>query len=279
MKKYYVNAFAKTIDGGNPAGVVLNADNLTEKEMLEIASDIGFSETAFVSSSEKADFRVRFFTPSDEVDLCGHATIATFSLLKSLNIVKAGTYTQETKAGVLSVQVTEDDLVLMEQLKPKKYDTVNKEEIALSLGIKSEDIISPVQVFSTGLKDIIVHVKSLDILNNMVPNFKLISDISENFESTGYHVFTLETLYGNTAHCRNFAPLYAIDEESATGTASGAMAGYLISNKLVNISEGINHFTFEQGYTMKRPSEIKAQIEIKDNEVTRVIVGGKSIIV
>lgn len=279
MKKYYVNAFAKTIDGGNPAGVVLNADNLTEKEMLEIASDIGFSETAFVSSSDKADFRVRFFTPSDEVDLCGHATIATFSLLKSLNIVKAGTYTQETKAGVLSVQVTEDDLVLMEQLKPKKYDTLNKEEIALSLGIKSEDIISPVQVFSTGLKDIIVHVKSLDILNNMVPNFKLISDISENFESTGYHVFTLETLYGNTAHCRNFAPLYAIDEESATGTASGAMAGYLISNKLVNISEGINHFTFEQGYTMKRPSEIKAQIEIKDNEVTRVIVGGKSIIV
>ena len=81
IKVYTLNAFTDDVSGGNPAGVVLDADNLTEKQMQGIAKKVGFSETAFVMSSDSADFRVRFFTPSDEVDLCGHATIATFKLL------------------------------------------------------------------------------------------------------------------------------------------------------------------------------------------------------
>lgn len=278
MKRYYVNAFAKTATGGNPAGVVLNADLLDEREMLDIASEIGFSETAFVSKSDIADFKVRFFTPSDEVDLCGHATIATFSLLKSLNLIESGDYTQETKAGVLKVHITPEDEIMMEQLKPSSYDIIAKSIIAKSLGIDEKKIISPVQVFSTGLKDIIVHLDSLDTINNLTPDFMSITEISRKYESTGYHVFTLETLHDNTAHCRNFAPLYAIDEESATGTASGAVSGYLVANDLVDVHDGLNKFTFEQGYSMKRPSEIKVQLTIANNDIVKVVVGGKSII-
>ena len=69
IKVYTLNAFTDDVSGGNPAGVVLDADNLTEKQMQGIAKKVGFSETAFVMSSDSADFRVRFFTPSDEVDL------------------------------------------------------------------------------------------------------------------------------------------------------------------------------------------------------------------
>lgn len=278
MEKYYVNAFAKTVDGGNPAGVVTSSDLLSEKEMLDIAKEIGFSETAFVSESNVADFKVRFFTPSDEVDLCGHATIATFSLLKSLNIVKNATYTQETKAGILNVHITDNNEIMMEQLKPSKYEVIDKSEIAKSLGISVNQIITLPQIYSTGLKDIIVHLDSLDTINNLELDFDLISEISKKYDSTGYHVFTLETLNGNTAHCRNFAPLYAIDEESATGTASGALSGYLIDNNLIDFKQGKNKLIFEQGYTMGKPSEIIVELNIDNNRINEVLVGGKSVI-
>lgn len=78
IKVYKLNSFAKAKEGGNAAGVVLNADSLSEKEMAKIAAVLGFSETAFVLQSNVADFKLRFFTPNEEVDLCGHATIASF---------------------------------------------------------------------------------------------------------------------------------------------------------------------------------------------------------
>ncbi|WP_434289976.1 PhzF family phenazine biosynthesis protein, partial [Clostridium botulinum] len=83
VKAYTLNSFAKCIEGGNPAGVVINADDLSEDNMKKVAGIIGFSETAFVMNSDLADFKVRFFTPNEEVDICGHATIATFSTLLS----------------------------------------------------------------------------------------------------------------------------------------------------------------------------------------------------
>ncbi|GIP36612.1 PhzF family phenazine biosynthesis protein [Paenibacillus sp. J2TS4] len=79
LKVYTVNSFAKTLEGGNPAGVVIDADSLSDESMKSIAGAIGFSETAFVMKSESAHFKVRFFTPEEGVDLCGHATIATLA--------------------------------------------------------------------------------------------------------------------------------------------------------------------------------------------------------
>lgn len=99
IKVYTLNAFAKTENGGNPAGVVLSADTLSPADMQKISAKAGFSETAFVKKSEIADFKVDFFTPNNQVDLCGHATIATFYMLANKDLIKAGTYTQETKAG------------------------------------------------------------------------------------------------------------------------------------------------------------------------------------
>lgn len=274
MNIYKVNAFSFNEKGGNPAGVVIEGNNLSENEMLKIAKEVGFSETAFISKSNVADYKVRFFTPTDEVDLCGHATIATFSLLNSKKLLKKNTLTQETKAGILEINIV-DNTIFMEQLNPIKYETIDSKIIAKSLGINEKDIISPVSVFSTGLKDIIVHVKSLEVINNLKPNFNLITNISREFKSTGYHIFTLETVNNSTAHCRNFAPLYGINEESATGTASGALSGYLISNKLVEFRNGENNFVFEQGYTMNTPSEIKVILSIENNSITKVVVGGK----
>jgi len=274
MQVYTLNAFSNAPQGGNPAGVVLVADNLSDLEMQQIATDVGLSETAFVSKSNRASFRVRFFTPVMEVDLCGHATIATFYLMRYLNIIKKGSYTQETNAGILRIEV-DNQIVTMEQLAPTFYETIDKKTIARSLNIPLEDIMKdlPIQVVSTGLKDIIIPVKSLNTIKRIKPDYSEITAISERYDTVGYHIFTLEVESGSFAHCRNLAPRYGINEEAATGSASGALACYLNRYEIVDVPSKI---AFEQGYTMGSPSEIIVELTRKSDGNLQVMVGGRA---
>ncbi len=274
---YTLNSFAKTKEGGNPAGVVMNADSLSEEEMRKIAAVLGFSETAFVSQSNAADFKVRFFTPNEEVDLCGHATIATFYAMSSLNLLKQGKYEQETKAGILGIEIHKDNFVMMDQAIPVFSEVIDKDEIADSLNISTSKIAADllVQVVSTGLRDIMIPVRSIEILDAIRPDMKKVKEISQKYNAVGYHAFSLKSLHGANAYCRNFAPLYGIPEESATGTSSGALASYLYHYGKIN-QEQASHIIFEQGYSMKKPSEIQVSLAIKDNEISEVKVGGRA---
>lgn len=275
---YKINAFAKTLNGGNEAGIVFNAGHLSEADMQKIAAAFGFSETAFVMKSAYADFKVRFFTPVQEVDLCGHATVGTYCAMAELGRINAGIYKQETKAGILNIEIKNDLTVMMEQLIPDYGEIIGKKEIADSLNISVDEISKdlPVQIISTGLRDIIVAVDKIGILDAIKPDFKKIENISRKYQAVGYHVFSLE-IYGDAnAHCRNFAPLCGIDEESATGTSSGALACYLYKYGKINAKQAGN-IILEQGYSMDKPSEIIAALKIKDNKIIGVKVGGKSL--
>ncbi|SNS88637.1 phenazine biosynthesis protein PhzF family [Anaerovirgula multivorans] len=278
VKAYTINSFAKTTEGGNAAGVVPNADFLSDVEMQKIAAILGFSETAFVMKSNLADFSVRFFTPNEEVDLCGHATIGTFYTLATLGYIKPGSYLQETKAGFLGVEIKEDLSVMMCQPLPSFFKTVEKNEIADSLNIEIASIHEdlPVQIVSTGLRDIIVPIKSVDILNSIKPDFEKINEISRKYNAVGYHVFTLESINSSTACCRNFAPLFAIPEESATGTSNGALGCYLYKYGKLDFNQA-SHIIIEQGYSMKKPSEILVSLTVEGKEITGVKVGGKAL--
>ncbi len=278
LKVYTLNSFAKCLEGGNPAGVVLNADALSEDDMKKVAGIIGYSETAFVMKSDIADFKVRFFTPKDEVDICGHATIATFSTLLSQGCIKPGKYLQETKTGVLSVEIKEDLSIMMNQNTPSYYQTIGKQEIADSLNITTAEMIDelPIQIVSTGLRDIIIPIKNIDMMNAIEPNFEMVSKISSKYNAIGYHIFTLESLNSSNAYCRNLAPLYGINEESATGTSNGALACYLFKYGKIK-PDYATHIVFEQGYSMGKPSEILAELITKENEVIEVKVGGKAL--
>lgn len=274
---YKVNSFAKINNGGNPAGVVLNANSLSEMEMRRIAGMLGFSETAFVMKSKVADYKLRFFTPNAEVDLCGHATIGAFYAMVSLGVIKSGTYRQETNAGILGIEVYEDHSIMMEQTPPLFTEVVKKEELVDSLNIKVEDMLEdlPAQVVSTGLRDIIIPVKSIDILNAIRPNFEKIKEISRRYNVVGYHVFTLESLRGATAHCRNFAPLYDIPEEAATGTSNGALGCYLYRYGKIDKGQA-SKMVMEQGFAMGRLSEISVLLATENEEILGVKVGGSA---
>nr|WP_288826996.1 PhzF family phenazine biosynthesis protein [uncultured Clostridium sp.] len=277
VKVYKLNSFAKTKEGGNAAGVVIDADTLTEKEMGKIAAILGFSETAFILQSDAADFRVRFFTPKEEVDLCGHATIAAFYTMAYLGLLKPGKYKQETKAGILGIEINEDNSVMMNQSVPVFSEIIDKNELADSLNINESQMPGdlPAQIVSTGLRDIMIPVKNIEILNAMKPDMEKIKMISQKYNTVGYHVFTLESLYGGKANCRNFAPLYDIPEESATGTSNGALGCYLYHYGKINSGQESN-IVFEQGYSMKKPSEILVSLSVKEKEIQEVRVGGNA---
>ena len=272
MKYFIVDAFTTQPFGGNPAGVVLLDDVFpSEKFMQQVAAEFRYSETAFVLRNSETEFTVRYFTPAAEVDLCGHATIATFGTLYKLGVIADGTMCiNHTLAGDLQVRVGEK--VMMQMAEPQVIDTaVDVELLHRIMGVKSLHSILPVQVVSTGLPDIIMPVEGIDELNALSPDMDALAQLSDQLNVTGVHAFALSE-DGYTAHVRNFGPLYGVPEESATGTANAALTHYLHHNGLMQAPAECR---FMQGEAMQRPSVVATTL-LKDGTIW---VGGDSAIV
>ena len=271
MKYYIVDAFTDKPFGGNPAGVVvLDSDNFPKEElMLNVAAELRFSETAFVKRHSAQEFTLRYFTTKAEVDLCGHATIASFSLLHQKGLV-SGQCLCHTKAGDLHIGVGEK--VMMQMAKPRVVAAIaDTEEIYQSLGVKDYRPAMPVQIVSTGLPDIMIPLPDVVTLQSLQPDMEAISAITKKYEAVSFHVFA----FGNdeyTAHVRDFAPLYDIPEESATGTANASLTYYL--QQCGCLGEEVD-CAFIQGEAMGRPSVVATRIEADGN----IFVGGTAVVV
>jgi PhzF family phenazine biosynthesis protein len=259
---YIIHAFCRDNAGGNPAGVVLGADSLSSGQMQEIASHAAFPETAFISTSSSGDISLRYFTPEKEVDLCGHATVASFHLLVKEGRVSPGEHTFKCNAGHLNVRTCETGEIFLGQPLPKMLEILPAEEIAASLGISKDDFAEglPVQIVSAGLPDVMVPIRSLEVLNSIQPDFGQVAEISRKYNAIGYHLFAFKREGGPAAVCRNLAPAAGIAEESATGTANGALCSYLYYHRKIMAG---SHF-FHQGDSMGLPSIIKANLSAAD---------------
>lgn len=292
-KFYQVNSFTTIPEGGNPAGIVLDGEDLNTDQMQQIACGLGFSETAFVAhGNEFADYEVRFFTPTKEVDLCGHATIATFYVLAKTKSIEGPfegkiILKQDTLAGILPIELTYSggDIVnvLMTQSKPKFgkkiYDISTLSEImgidASETGLPDIEIYP--QLVSTGLFDIMMPVKNRKILDKIDPDIERLIDYSNTLGVTGVHAFTLEREENLVVYCRNFAPAFGITEESATGTANGALGAFLIKNNVLKFRSGMEIISI-QGIKMNRPSSILIRLEGTEDDFI-IKVGGSAIII
>jgi PhzF family phenazine biosynthesis protein len=278
-----VNAFTKEKNGGNPAGVLINSPNLTDEQMANISKQLNVSETAFLFPSDKADYKSRFFSPTVEVDLCGHGTIAAFftiALRNELLSTRQQALTQETNVGVLPIDIEFSDTsnkltkVMMHQgesvLKSVDFDF---SEIADSLNISADDIDTslPKQLASTGIFTLPICVKSFEVLKNIQPDYDKVEQLCKKIDTGSFFVFTFETLEPeSTYHARCFCPLYGVNEDPVTGTANGAVSSYLFKNKIIND----NNIICEQGDIMGRPGRV--YVELQENLVK---VGGKAYIV
>lgn len=270
---FLVDAFTDEPTDGNPAGVLPDGDSLDADQMGAIANELGASETAFVRESEVADRQLRYFTPETEVDLCGHATIASHALLYARGVINDGKHTVETEAGVLDISIGEDGLVWMTQNDPTVTELdVDVERVADALGVGAESISAvglPIARTSTGLPFLAVPVEYFSDLSGMEPDMQAIGLLSEEYDATGIYAFTFDTLEGeSTLHGRMFAPGAGVEEDPVTGTASGAIGAYL--DRLGALDETAA-MTFEQGHFLGRPGTVSVSIGAD------VKVGGRAV--
>jgi phenazine biosynthesis protein PhzF family len=271
MNYFIVDAFTDKPFGGNPAGVVLlNSDSFPKEElMLKIAAELRYSETAFVRRDGEKEFTIRYFTPKAEVELCGHATIASFFLLHKKGLA-SGQCLCHTKAGDLTIEA--GDKVLMQMAKPRIVATVeDTEEIYRALGTNSPTSQLPVQIVSAGLPDLMIPLPDVATLQSLQPDMEAIAAITKKYDAVSFHVFAFGN-DGYTAHVRDFAPLYDIPEESATGTANASLTYYLQQNGRLGTEA---ECAFIQGEAMGRPSVIATRILPDGN----IFVGGTAAIV
>lgn len=232
MKVWIINSFVYEGNGGNPAGVVLDlSQTLSEIDMQAIAKKVGLSETAFISKgTEGADFNLRFFTPTDEVPLCGHATIASFWHLSKLGMLTSNTCVQNTKAGLLSILVSKEDgdeiTITMAQTSPiiVKQGLTFNDAFKASFPNATLDPNLSIDIWSTGIEDILLPIASREALNQLIFSPENLARLSRDLQVVGVHAFAYDE---GQVYARNFAPLYGIDEESATGTSNGALTAYL----------------------------------------------------
>ncbi len=271
MRYYIVDAFTDRPFGGNPAGVVLldDAGFPSEKLMLQIAAELRYSETAFVKKHSDKEFTIRYFTPKAEVDLCGHATIASFHLLHHEGLV-ARQCLCHTLAGDLRIEAGEK--VMMQMAAPRIVATIEEsEEIYKALGIKGYRPNLPLQIVYSGLPDIMIQIPDVETLQALNPDMESIAAITKKYDAVSFHVFAFAN-DGYTAHVRDFAPLYDIPEESATGTANAALTFYLQQNGCLGAEA---ECAFLQGEAMGRPSVVATRI-LKDGTL---FVGGIAAVV
>lgn len=285
MKFQIVDAFTDKIFGGNPAGIVIlpqTTDFPDDETMRKTAAELRYSETAFVKQLDEERFRTRYFTPAAEVELCGHATIGIFYTLLRSGMIQAGrTYLNETLSGTLEIVVNEDS-ILMDMAKPQIFESIEETEALKELyeimGISYEgqgacaarpDVYFVPKKVSTGLTDIMMPVKDEAELEKIAPDFAALTELSKRYEVVGVHAFTCSSADG-MIHARNFAPLYEIDEEAATGTSNGALTYYLYDYGMIE-PEKIH--TIVQGEKLQRPSKISTQLVLKDGEPL-IKVGG-----
>jgi PhzF family phenazine biosynthesis protein len=291
MKFYIMDAFTDSLFGGNPAGVVLlgdGADYPEDEVMLKTAAELRYSETAFIKKTGEREFQIRYFTPAAEVELCGHATIGSFFALADAKLVSFGSsYLCNTLAGLLNIDLSNGS-VLMDMGAPEAIGkiTVQKElhELYAVMGISEENQgeilcgenmafhLMP-EMISTGLPDIMMPVRDEKELAAIKPDFKALAELSKKYEVVGVHAFTVNAA-DDAVHCRNFAPLYDIDEEAATGTSNGALTYYLYKNGLLReVTENL----FIQGEAMKRPSKISSRLSVVAGQV-KIQVGGSAVV-
>ncbi|HRW98658.1 MAG TPA: PhzF family phenazine biosynthesis protein [Cyclobacteriaceae bacterium] len=271
-----INAFVFDGQGGNPAGVVLDADELSSDQKLKIAAKVGLSETAFVSRSSVADFKLDFFTPNRQIAHCGHATVAVFSYLSQTGRLNSNHSSKETIDGRREI-IIRDGLAFMEQKAPQFYEPLELyDDVWFSLGLHANDGTEelPISVVNTGNSFLMVPVASKEKLATIRPDKKLIHKISEQLDLIGFYPFSLDTFQsGHDASTRMFGPRYAIDEEAGTGMAAGPLACYL-HEKTINKKSG---YVIEQGWLMTppSPSEIIVDLNFQKGSIQGLMAGGR----
>ncbi len=264
-----VDVFAAAPGGGNPAPVVLNAGLLDSNEMLAVAQSCGY-ESVFVLPAQEPgnDVRLRYFLPTGEVEMCGHATIGALWLLRQAGVVAKGNVHIETLAGVVQSRISDAGDIFISQPFGKTEvldDNLIVGLIADALNLPLATLMpQPIVNASTSRVKTLIGLTSKDVLDRCQPNFESIEPLCERLGSTGLYPYAIDTVDPNrgaaTIATRQFPKASGYPEDPATGIAATALACAL--RNLCMLPDDVVRFTLLQGYAMGRPSKLVVDLAV-----------------
>jgi PhzF family phenazine biosynthesis protein len=291
----HVDAFTESPFSGNPACVVPEASGLSDRQMQLIAREMNLSETAFIlpPTTDEADIRIRWFTPAQEVDLCGHATVASFHALSESGLFgmqKEGThsFTLETKSGLLDITVEKgaDRNIVQFELPVPAFTVIEDlpDGLLESLSMMPSDVVPGLP----SVRDTYAYIgiRSLERLHALRPNFKDLADMFTPMGLGGVCVFSLETVDPHSSvHSRFFCPSFGIDEDPVTGSANGPLGVYLHSFvrnehapvRSTQCADGRIEYIGEQGDVLDWKGRVRIRLATEDGSVKRVWIVGTAV--
>lgn len=273
---YITDVFGLEKYTGNQLATFIDKGILSDNEMQQIAHEINFSETTFVTQKPNSDgsFNVRIFTPKAEVDFAGHPCLGTAFIIQNyLQNKTADKVVLNLNVGKINIRQY-NNAWWMEQIQPQFGKSFDKKTMAKVLGLKEADIDEnfPIEEVSTGLPFTILPLKTQKALREACIQLVHYEAFAKTTNTKGVLVFCPE---GHTSEqdlsVRVFVPQLGIAEDPATGSANGCLAAYLLKNKyfeteIIDISVG-------QGYEMRRPSQLFLKAE-KLIDKYKIKVGG-----
>jgi PhzF family phenazine biosynthesis protein len=269
-------AFTDTPEGGNPAGVVLDASGLSDAEMQGIAAEVGYSESAFVTVRGDGAYDVRYFSPAMEVPFCGHATIATAVALAERD--GAGDLTFHTQAGTVPVATRETDgsiTATLTSVVPHVEDAPEELlEAALSALRWSEDDLDPElppKVSYAGARHLILAANTRARLAELDYDFEALRSTMHQHELVTVDLVHRED--ATTFHAPNPFPVGGVVEDPATGAAAAAFGAYLRDLELITPPATV---TVHQGVDMGRPSLLTIEF-LPAAERPEISVSGRAV--
>jgi PhzF family phenazine biosynthesis protein len=287
IQVHQVDAFTREPFTGNPTGVVLNADALSEAQMLAIARELNNAETAFILSPDGADHtvRARFFTPRSEAGFVGHATVAAQYVLSRRHDAPRQ-QRQKSKAGIVDIEVrgTEPDrrIAIRRNPPPVGRELNDRERLAvldaLALASESLDPRIPLRIVGAGGTRLLIGVRGAEPLKHLKPDVTRLTTLSAQIGAAGYFVFTLTPgAADHLTESRMFCPALGIAEDPVSGNAHGLLGAYLAQLRLLTRSGERARFTGIQGHSLHRPGRVEVELEFSGETLAAVWISGQAV--
>ena len=290
-RKYFtLDVFTKSAMSGNPLAVVLDSEGLDDQTMQLIAREFNLSETVFLHPPQGAGHKaaLRIFTPARELPFAGHPTIGTAVLLALLDPTKdENAFVLEEKVGLVPAAARKTSLnsgeaiFSLPRLPERIEEAASDVDLACALNLRTEEIgfdHHRPSVFSAGVGFTFVPVRDAATVALARIDHGHWKEAVRPKDHANAFVYCREMLEsGHHFHARMFAPDLGIGEDPATGGAVAAFAGVLMAYEA--LGDGQHRFVIEQGYEMKRPSQIVLEMEVSSGKLIAARIGGSALII
>ncbi|MFQ5899395.1 MAG: PhzF family phenazine biosynthesis protein [Candidatus Methylomirabilia bacterium] len=282
-----VDAFTAQPFGGNPAGVVLNAEGLSDEQMRGIVGEMNVAETAFLTPTRQpgADFRLRWLTPlGKEVTFCGHATLAAAHALTESGRLSGDRMVFDTLGGLLAVVVGTAPEGIVIWLEPRLPACAPYNEALEStleaVGITPEGVASWAAPALTPERDLLLPVSGFAVLKSLSPDLHRLGRLGSEGKIRGFCLTARETFDDNSLIAsRFFAPRYGIPEDTVTGSVHASLAVFLWKAGLLLPEGNVTAFVGEQGDFLGRPGRLRVELHLVNGQPARVRAGGQAVTV